>query len=94
MEILDLGQTRISRTLLAIPVPDEDDEDVLEAFLVKKGLSLDVYLAQKGRAEVNPKQMTAREWEQKEKGHGQRVATTAQDQVDMLAKQHRDCVPS
>ena len=29
VEVLDLGQTRISRTLLAIPVPDEDDEDVL-----------------------------------------------------------------
>ena len=63
-----MGQTRVPRTPLTIPVPDEDDDDVLEAFLVEKGLSLDVYLAQKGRSEVNPKDMTTKEWGQKEKG--------------------------
>ena len=49
-----------------IPVLDEEeDEDALEAFIVEKGLAIDVYLAQKNRAEVQLDQAgkgTVKEW--------------------------------
>ena len=68
VEMLDVGNTRLHRTPLEIPVGDDEAEDALEAFLVDKGLSLDVYLAQKSRTEVKLKDMTAKELVQKEKG--------------------------
>ena len=68
VEMLDVGNTRLHRTPREIPVGDDEAEDALEAFLVDKGLSLNLYLAQKSRTEVKLKDMTAKELVQKEKG--------------------------
>ena len=52
-----------------IPVLDENEEDdALEAFIVDKGMDLDVYLAQKNRTEIHLRSMDERELDQAEKG--------------------------
>ena len=69
--MLDMGNTR-GRTEGVVPdaslIPVEDNEDVLEALLVEKGVSLDAYLAQKSRTEIQWRSMTERQRVQAEKG--------------------------
>ena len=70
VEMLDVGNTRLPRTWEPKDVPvapndeedldllNDDDDEVLEAFLLEKGVPWEVYLAQKNRAEISWKNMS------------------------------------
>ena len=72
VDMLDLGDVRLPRTPLAtdeVRLAEEDDgDDYMDAFLVDKGMGLDVFLAQKNRTEVQDKDLNSDEKEQKRSG--------------------------